>query len=249
TNGTTGDSMASMKTKAVVALGALDIARQLAKAFAARQEAERDAARFGAGSIGSLGSRFGAGLGARFSDIFSGGLGAEIRDDAQRLTHHVRDRLPDEFVWGMPPWRSKPEPHVRLLRWLPIIGAIVASAAAVAISARRISRHDADLDAPAIATDSRLVGAVQAGGRAVDAGVTKLVDGGSGMAIGGATAIAAGTSAAKTAAVTAAKHQVDERIVKPAKRKAILFGTLAFVGVTIYLVLIVGVAQYVVDKL
>ena len=163
--------MASTKTKAVVALGALDIARQLAKAFAARQEAEREAMGFGAG----------------------------FRHDAAQLAHGMRERLPDHLAWGVPPWRKEPTARERMLEWAPIAAVIAASAAAVVVSARWVARHEPDATTDSMLADSRVLGAVRAGSQAIDAGVTKLAEGGKGVAVGGASAIAAGSSAVKTA--------------------------------------------------
>jgi len=210
----------STKTKAVIALGALDIARQLAKAFSARQEAERDALGFGAG----------------------------FRKDAAQLKHRIEDRLPDHVQWGLPPWRSEPTPGERAMQWLPIAAVIAASAAAVVVSARWVAHHEPDADSESMLAHSRVVGAVAAGSKAIDAGVSKLAEGSKGVAIGSASAIAAGSSAVKTAAVSRAKDELDARVVKPAKKKAVLYGSLGFVGITIYLVAIVLLAQLLFDQ-
>jgi hypothetical protein len=207
--------MASTKTKAVVALGALDIARQLAKGFAARQEAERDALGFGAG----------------------------LREDTKRLTHDVRDRLPDHFRWGVPPWRSEPTPRERAMQWLPLAAVAAASAAALVASARWVTRHEPDAASDSVLANSRVVGAVQAGSHAIDAGAAKVAAGSRGIAVGGASAIAATTSVAATAVTAKAKGELRERVVKPVTKQVVLYGSLGLLGLTIYLVLIVGLAQ------
>ncbi|MCW2973146.1 MAG: hypothetical protein JWN72_1419 [Thermoleophilia bacterium] len=212
--------MASTKTKAVVALGAIDIARQLAKAYSARQEAERDALGFGAG----------------------------FRQDAAQLTHRLGDRLPDHLQWGIPPWRTEPTVKDRALHWLPIAAVIAASAAAVVASARWVASHEPDADSETMLANSRVVGAVTAGGKAIDAGVSRMAEGASGAAVGGASAIAAGSSAVKAAAITKAKDELDTKVVKPIKKKVVLYGALALVGLTVYLVLIVGLAQLLFDQ-
>lgn len=212
--------MATAKTKVVVALGALDIARQLAKAFSARQEAERDALGFGAG----------------------------FRQDAAQLRHRVGDKLPDHFQWGIPPWRSQPTAKDRALQWLPIAAVIAASAAAVVASARWVATHEPDADSESVLANSRVVGAVTAGGKAIDAGVAKMAEGSKGVAVGGASAIAAGGAAVKTIAVSKAKDELDSRVIKPAKKKVVLYGTLGFIGLTIYLVAIVLLASLLFDQ-
>ena len=81
---------------------------------------------------------------------------------------------------------------------------------------------------------------------AIDAGVAKLVEGGSSVAVGTAGAVAAGSSAVKTAAVDRAKVEVDHRVVRPAKRKALLYGSIGAVGLTAYVILIAVIVQVVV---
>ncbi|MBC7462550.1 MAG: hypothetical protein H7287_14430, partial [Thermoleophilia bacterium] len=184
-------------------------------AFSARQEAERDALGFGAG----------------------------FRQDAAQLTHRVGDKLPDHLQWGIPPWRNEPTAKDRALHWLPIAAVIAASAAAVVASARWVAQHEPDADSQTVLANSRVVGAVTSSGKAIDAGVTRMAAGASGVAVGGASAVAAGSSAVKAAAVTKAREELDTKVIKPAKQKVVLYGSLGLVGLTIYLVLIVGLAQ------
>jgi hypothetical protein len=200
--------MATTRTKAVVALGLLDLARQAAHAWNAREQAHRNRTALGAG----------------------------FAADTRRVVADARDRAP-ELRWGMPPWRRQPTVADRARTWGPVGLVIALATAAVVIAARLVARqqpHDAD----ATTTDSKVVGAVRAGSEAIDAAVTKVVDGGSAAATGTAATVAAGSAAAKQAAVKQAKDQLDERVVAPVKRKAMLYGSLGVAGITVYVVLI-----------
>lgn len=211
--------MAAAKTKAVVALGLLDIARQVAHAWSAKREAERERLGFGAG----------------------------VRADARQLARDARDRLPDRLEWGMPPWRREPTFGERVREWAPLAVVMALSTAAVILAARTIARTQPDGGPDAMATDSRMVGAVRAGSKAIDAGVGKVVEGSATAAVGTASAVAAGSAAIKQAAVKRAKDEVDERIVQPAKAKGIRYGSVALLGLTAYVVVVAALVQLGID--
>lgn len=214
--------MANTKTKAMVALGALDIARQLSRALSAKQEAERDRTGFGKG----------------------------FRDDARQLARDARERLPDHVDWRtLQPWRREPTRAERVRRWAPIAVVITLTSAAVVVVAHLIARDDRTIAPDKAVKDSRMTGAIKAGSSAIDAGVAKVVDGGSAAATGTASALAAGTSAVKSATVQRAKVELDERVVAPAKKKAVLFGSLGFIGLTLYVIVIAVAVQLLVDAL
>lgn len=104
--------MATTKTKAVVALGVLDIVRQSAHAWAATRQAERDRAHIGAG----------------------------LRADARRLARDAREHLPARLEWGMPPWRRQPTLGERMREWAPLAVVMALSTAVVILAARSIAR-------------------------------------------------------------------------------------------------------------
>lgn len=201
--------MATTRTKAVVALGLLDLARQAAHAWSAREQARRNRLDLGAG----------------------------IAADARRVAAGTRDRLPDHFVLGVPPWRNDPTLKDRARAWGPIAVIITLASAAVVIASRIVARQQPD-DPDAVTTDSKVVGAVRAGSTAIDSAVTKVANGGTAVAATTAAGVAAGSAAVKQAAVKEAKDQVDTRVVQPVKKKAMLYGSLGVVGITVYVVLI-----------
>lgn len=211
--------MANTKTKAVVALGVLDIVRQVATAWSARQQAERDRIGFGAG------------------------LKQDVASVARDTRDRVSDHMPDRLVWGMPPWRREPTTAERLRAWWPVAVIVAASSIALVLTARFVARHEPNADADELAADSRIVGAIRSGSEAIDSGVTKVVEGGSAAAVGTASAVAAGSSAVKSAVVDRVKHEVDDRVVTPAKRKGIRIGILALLGLTAYVVVIAALVQ------
>lgn len=214
--------MANSKTKVVVALGVLDIARQVATAWASKRQAERDRVGFGAG------------------------LREDVAALARDTRDRTRDRLPSHFEWGLPPWRREPTLGERMREWAPVALVAVLSTIGIALTARWIARQEPDADADEIGTNSRMVGAIRAGSEAIDAGTTKVVEGGSAAAIGTASVVAAGSTAVKAAVVDRAKHEVDERVVAPAKQKAIKLGILGVLGLTAYIILIATAVQLIV---
>jgi hypothetical protein len=207
------------KTKAVAGLAILDIARQIVTAWSAKRQAEREAFGFGHG----------------------------LREDTRRALGRARDRAP-ELHWGMPPWRQPPTLADRIRTWGPVAIVIAASTAAVIVAARYVARQQPEAEPDETATDSKVVGAVRAGSRAIDAGVSKVVEGSNGAAVGTASAIAAGSSAVRHATVDRAKVEIDHRVVRPAKRKAVLYGSLGVAGLTAYVILIAVVVQLVVGS-
>lgn len=212
--------MASTKTKAMFALGALDIARQITRAWSSRQQAEQQRAGFGAG----------------------------IRADAAQLARDARGWLPHEIDWQrLPPWRHEPTRMERMRTWLPVAIIVMAASALVVVAAHLVTRRESQFDADVAVRDARTLGAVRAGGEAIDAGVAKVVSAGSAAAVGTASTLAAGSSAIKTAAIDHAKTELDERVVRPAKKKAVLFGSLGILGLTIYVVLIAVGVQLVME--
>ncbi len=216
----------STKTKAVAGLAALDIVRQLATAWAAREKAERARTGFGEG----------------------------LTHDARQLARDAREHLPDLSRWelerGWPPIHHRSSAAARVRSWWPIAAIIaVASAAVVAVAHVIASRADDPTEPTANATDSRMVGAVRAGSKAIDAGVMKVVDGGSSAATGTAAAVAAGSSAIRTATVDRAKVELEERVVEPAKKKAIVYGAVGFTALTLYVIVIAVVVQLLVGAL
>lgn len=210
----------STKTKAVAALGALDIVRQVATAWSARERAERERIGFGGG----------------------------VRQDVRRLASEARQRAPDlsqwEFERGWPPVHRRPAARVRT--WAPIAVIVGLASVAIIVVAHLVARRDEDRTIEDTVTDSRVVGAVRAGSNAIDSGVAKVVDGGSAVATGAASATAAGSTAIKAATIKRAKVEVDERVVEPAKRKAITFGTIGLVALTAYVVVLAAAVQLVV---
>jgi hypothetical protein len=213
--------VASTKTKAIVGLGLLDITRQIVTAWSAKQQAERDRTGFGRG----------------------------LREDARQVIRDARGHVPTapKVEWGLPPRLHRPPSLAdRLRTWGPVGIVIAASSAAVVIAAHVIAKHEQSLEPEKAASDSRMVGAVRAGSRAIDAGVTKVVEGGTGAAVGTASAVAAGSSAVQQATVQRAKVEIDQRVVAPAKQKAIFYGSLGVVGLTIYVVIVAVIVQLVV---
>ncbi|MCW2925523.1 MAG: hypothetical protein JWM98_2927 [Thermoleophilia bacterium] len=218
---------ASTKTKAMFALGALDIARQVTKAWSAKQEAERD--------------KLGFGKGLR-EDV------SQLADNTRRLARDTRDRLPDGFDWrSMPPWHRQPTRAERMKTWAPVAVVIALTSAVVVVVAHLIAREDDTLEPDKAVKDSRMTGAIKAGSEAIDAGVTKVVQGGSAAATGTASVLAAGSSAVKTATVQRAKVELDHRVVAPAKKKAVLYGTLGVIGLTVYVIIIAVAVQLIVN--
>lgn len=211
------------KTKIVVGLGVLDIARQVVSAWSAKQQAERDRIGFGAG------------------------LRSDLATFARDTRERAQDRLPDHFEWGVPPWRREPTFADRLRTWGPIGVVIVLASAGVLFAARWVVQHEPDEDEADAVTDSKVVGAIRAGSEAIDAGVHKVVDGGSAAAVGTASAVAAGSTAVKAAVIDRAKVEVDERVVAPAKKKAIKLGVVAILGLTAYVVLIAAAVQLIIE--
>ena len=208
--------MATSRTKAVVALGILDLARQAAHAWSAREDARRDRAALGTG----------------------------IRRDARRLASGARDRLPARLEFGLPPWRRTPTLRERARTWTPVAVIVALASVAVVVASRVVARRQPG-DADAATTDSKVVGAVRAGSKAIDRGVEQVVDDASVATVGTAAGVAAGSAAVKQAAVAKAKDELDERVVSPVKRKAITYGTLGFAGLTAWVV-IVAVLVYLV---
>lgn len=216
----------STKTKAVAGLAVLDIARQVATAWSAKQQAEQERIGFGHG----------------------------LREDARQVLRETADRFPtlpsrSDLQWGFPPIRRRPTFADRLRTWAPIVAVVFASTGAVIAAARLVARRAderAELAPDEVAATPPVVGAVRAGSQAIDAGVSKLVDGGTGVAAGTASAIAAGSSAVRTAAVDRTKVEIDQRVVAPAKRKAVLYGSIGAVALTAYVVLIAVIVQLVV---
>lgn len=213
----------STRTKAVAALGLLDIARQAATAWSAKQQAEQQRIGFGHG----------------------------LREDARQLVRDAREHVPSppQLQWGMPPWRRRPTAMDRLRSWGPVAIVILASTTAVLVAARYVARRDPELEPDRAATDFMVVGAIRAGSQAINSGTQKLVDGGSSAAAGTASAIAAGSSAIRSATVQRAKVEVDQRVVRPAKRKAVLYGSLGVAGLTAYVIVIAVVVQLVVGAI
>jgi hypothetical protein len=216
----------STKTKAVAGLALIDIARQVATAWSAKHQAEQQRIGFGHG----------------------------LREDARQVLRETRDHFPmlparSQLQWGFPPVRREPTFSDRFRTWGPVGAVIVASTAAVIFAARVIARREADRDPEEVAASTPVVGAVRAGSQAIDAGVTKLVEGGSGVAVGTASAIAAGSSAVRTAAVDRTRVEIDQRVVAPAKKKAVLYGSIGAVGLTAYVILIAVIVQLVVGAI
>ncbi len=210
----------STRTKAVAGLAMLDIARQVATAWSAKHQAEQQRIGFGHG----------------------------LREDALQVLRDARDHVPSrsQLQWGFPPVRREPTFGERIRAWGPIGVIVFASTAAVIVGARIVARREEQRPPDEVATTTPVVGAVRAGSQAIDSGVAKLVEGGSGVAVGTASAIAAGSSAVRTAAVDRTKVEIDQRVVRPAKKKAIVYGSLGAVGLTAYVILIAVLVQLVV---
>lgn len=213
----------STKTKAVAGLAMLDIARQVATAWSAKHQAEQQRIGFGHG----------------------------LREDARQVLRETREHFPtlpsrEDLRWAFPPVRRHPTFSDRLRTWGPVGAVVLASTAAVIIGARIVARREAERDPEVVVASTPVVGAVRAGSQAIDAGVSKLVEGGSGVAVGTASAIAAGSSAVRTAAVDRTKVEIDQRVVAPAKKKALVYGSIGAVGLTAYVVLIAVIVQLVV---
>ncbi|MCW2959942.1 MAG: hypothetical protein JWM90_329 [Thermoleophilia bacterium] len=209
------------KTKIAIGLGLLDITRQAAHAFSAKQEADRNRLSWGAG----------------------------FRSDAAQLAHDMRDRMPAHPL-DVLPWRSHtPTAADRMRTWAPVAVTVVAATAAVVVTARHIARQDPDVAPEDIATDTRMMSAARIGSKAIDAGVEKVVGGSRAGAVTAAAAVAAGSSAASQAAVQRAKVELDERVIAPVKKKAVLYGSLAAIGLTVYIVAIAVAVQLLVDAI
>lgn len=215
----------STKTKAVAALGALDIVRQVATAWSARERAEQERAGFGEG----------------------------VRQDMRRLASEARQRTPDMSHWelerGWPPVRRRPAASARIRTWAPIAVVVAVASAAIILAAYLVSRRDEDRTIEDAVTDTRVAGAVRAGSTAIDSGVAKVVDGGGALAAGAASATAAGSTAIKAAAVNRTKAEVEERVVEPAKRKAMTFGAIGLAALTAYVVVLAAAVQLLVAAL
>lgn len=82
-----------------------------------------------------------------------------------------------------------------------------------------------------------------AGGAAIDAGATKLAASGSRAAAGTSALAGASKQAVKDHVVDEVRHQVDERVVQPVKKKAITFGLLGFIGLTVWVAVIAVAVQ------
>jgi hypothetical protein len=203
--------MASTRTKAVVALGLLDLARQVARAWSAREQAHRNRTV----------------------------TGASVKRDARRILESARDTAREHA-----PWHHEPTLRERARAWGPVALVISLASVAVVIASRMVARrqpHDVD----AQTTDSKVVGAVRAGGAAIDSAVTKVVDNGSVAAVGAAAGVAAGSAAVRQAVAAEVKDQVDERVITPARQKAIRYGSLGLAGLTAWVV-VVAVVVYLV---
>lgn len=215
----------STKTKAVAGIAALDIVRQVATAWSAREQARRDEVGFGQG----------------------------IRRDVRRLADDARDHASNlgrwDFTWGLPPIRRHPTAADRARTWGPVVAVILASTAALLAAAHIVSRRDDERDPEDVATDSRVVSAVRAGSNAIDAGVAKVVEGGTGAAVGTASAVAAGSTAIRAATVERAKAELDERVIRPARKKAVGYGSLGVVALTVYIIVIAVVVQLLVQAI
>lgn len=213
--------MAAPKTKAIAGLAILDIARQAMHAWSAKREAERERIGFGKG----------------------------IREDALQLARDARGHLPERLEWGLPPWRSEPTLADRARTWLPVAVVVAVMSAIVVLVSRHVAHEDADAPVDEVTTDSRVLGAVRAGSRSIDAGVDKVVGESSVAAVGGASALGAASGAVHQATVKRAKDEVNTRVVRPAKRKAIIYGSLGMVGLTVYVVLVAAATYAVIATL
>lgn len=209
------------KTKIAIGLGVLDITRQAAHAWSAKQEAERNRVSWGTG----------------------------FRSDAAQLAHDMRDRMPAHPL-DMLPWRSHtPTAADRLRTWAPVAATVIAATAAVVVTARHIARDNPDAAPEDMVTDSRMVSAARVGSQAIDAGVQKVVGGSKAGAVAAASAVAAGSAAVGQAGVQRARIELDERVIAPVKKKAVLYGTLGFLGLTIYVIAIAVAVQLIVDAI
>ena len=70
-----------------------------------------------------------------------------------------------------------------------------------------------------------------------------MAEGGTKAAVGAAAATGAGAQAAKDQVVATARDQLDERVVEPIKRKAIAYGTLAFLALTLWVAFVAVLVQ------
>lgn len=208
----------STRTKIAIGLGLIDIARKLAQAYSAHERAQREQAAWGAG----------------------------FRADASRWAHDVRDRLPDHPMDKVLPWRHTPTRMERARPWLAVAATAAAASAAVILTARHVARVEETRDDEEIANDSRVRAAVSTGSQAIDAGVSKVVEGASAGASTAASAVAAGGSVIHEVTVQRAKDEIDVHVVKPAKRKAVVYGTIAVAGLTTYVIAIAVIVQLVV---
>jgi hypothetical protein len=224
-DGRTTHMQTSSRTKVVASLAVLDLARQVASAWAARERARREQVGFGAG------------------------LRADTRRLAQDARHHVSDELSRwEVERGWPPIHRRARASDRARAWVPVAAIVVLGGVAVAVVAHvLVGREEHGEVDPE--HDGRVAGAVRASAHAIDAGVSKVVEGGSGAAAGTAAAIAAGSSAVRAATVERARSELDARVVAPARRKAIVYGSLGVVALTVYVIVIAVVVQLVVGAL
>ncbi len=205
----------STKTKAVAGLALLDIVRQVATAWSARERAREE---------------------------------AEQQRAVARFASGVRSKMPDWSEWelerGWPPIHRRSTAESRLRTWGPLALVIGAASAMIVVLAHVIVKREERAGMDADPADERaMVGAVRASARAIDAGVTKIAEGGTSAATGTAAAIAAGSSAVRTAAVARAKTELDERVIAPVRKKAVLYGVLGVLALTVYVALIATVVQ------
>jgi hypothetical protein len=211
----------STKTKALAGLAALDLARQVATAWAARERA-RDA-----------GSR-------------------RLRGDVARLARDVRRELPEVPRWqlerGWPPITRRSTTADAVRSWAPVGLLVVASVAGVVATARVIARREPEGDA-AIADAPPVAAAVRSGAQAIDAGVQKVAEGGSSLASGTAGVVAAGSSAVRSATIDQAKNELDERVVQPAKRRAVTIGAVGIAALTAYVIIVAAVVTLLVGAI
>ncbi len=141
-------------------------------------------------------------------------------------------------------WAAAEEDKARRNRHLPehmpVIGALVGFAVLAVASASYAYRHDRQFhdDADAFAKQ-----AAKAGTAALQSGAHALAEGRSTVAVGTAAVAGAGKRVVQEKVVDEAKHQLDEKVVQPARKKAIFYGTLAFIALTIWVALISVLVQ------
>jgi hypothetical protein len=242
--------MPKSTNKAIIAIGLLDLARHAARAMSASAEARRNESR-------------------RVVGVDWRRLAPSRMPDVRAARTAVVKRVPDQVAGRDLPWRRSRTR--RAIDHVPMLGAVVSMlVVTIAAVAYAMQRHasttplpheqvdasgtlvapppprvleDADDDEHAARVERATHRVANAAGAAIESGIAKVADGGTKAAAGAAAATGAGAQAAKDQVVATARDQLDERVVQPVKRKAITYGTLGFIALTVWVALVAVLVQ------